>query len=252
MPKVTPAFSVLPPELRPKGRGRPQRILTGSWPEDHVHGVIRAVVFRDPSSLPRHIDREDASKLTANRSAGVGRLLTPPSQSNVQVAACHAPEPRPAHRLPSCPRQAELAASPNIRGLIQSAMSNGNDAARRSLSIPSRDASFSACVGAGMIPGASAYSALRQMAGPSTANGIAELLSAPNAGNGAANNNNNVPGSMPAPNAPCLNAAALSTSSLFSALQQEVSDETRLAALNAMTQRIMSSLDGNFVRKAPL
>lgn len=56
-----------------------------------MHGVIRAVVFRDPSSLPRHIDREDASKLTANRStpsaAGMSRLLTPPSQSNIQVLA---------------------------------------------------------------------------------------------------------------------------------------------------------------------
>lgn len=76
-------------ELRPKGRGRPQRILTGSWPEDHVHGVIRAVVFRDPSSLPRHIDREDASKLTANRSAAsasMSRLLTAhPSPQPIQV-----------------------------------------------------------------------------------------------------------------------------------------------------------------------
>jgi hypothetical protein len=75
--------------LRPKGRGRPQRILTGSWPEDHVHGVIRAVVFRDPSSLPRHIDREDASKLTANRSSGssMSRLLTvhPAHQQSIQV-----------------------------------------------------------------------------------------------------------------------------------------------------------------------
>ena len=79
-------------ELRPKGRGRPQRILTGSWPEDHVHGVIRAVVFRDPTSLPRHFDREDAIKLTAsapasaasaaaaNRLVGHGRLLAPPPQ----------------------------------------------------------------------------------------------------------------------------------------------------------------------------
>jgi len=70
-------------ELRPKGRGRPQRILTGSWPEDHVHGVIRAVVFRDPSSLPRHFDREDASKLTANRPT-MSRILVPPQQS-IQV-----------------------------------------------------------------------------------------------------------------------------------------------------------------------
>ena len=34
-------------DMRPKGRGRPQRILLGSWPEDHIRGVIRAVVFRD-------------------------------------------------------------------------------------------------------------------------------------------------------------------------------------------------------------
>ena len=34
-------------ELRPKGRGRPQRILLGNWPEEHVRQVIRAVVFRD-------------------------------------------------------------------------------------------------------------------------------------------------------------------------------------------------------------
>jgi len=79
--------------LRPKGRGRPQRILTGSWPEDHVHGVIRAVVFRDPSSLPRHIDREDASKLTANRTtagaASISRLMGhhPPPPS-IQVRLC--------------------------------------------------------------------------------------------------------------------------------------------------------------------
>lgn len=75
-------------ELRPKGRGRPQRILTGSWPEDHVHGVIRAVVFRDPSSLPRHIDREDASKLTANRSASnanMNRLLAVHPPPSIQV-----------------------------------------------------------------------------------------------------------------------------------------------------------------------
>uniref|UniRef100_A0A0K2UBC1 HTH psq-type domain-containing protein n=1 Tax=Lepeophtheirus salmonis TaxID=72036 RepID=A0A0K2UBC1_LEPSM len=34
-------------ELRPKGRGRPQRILLGNWPESHVRQVIRAVVFRE-------------------------------------------------------------------------------------------------------------------------------------------------------------------------------------------------------------
>lgn len=34
-------------DLRPKGRGRPQRILLGNWPDEHVRQVIRAVVFRD-------------------------------------------------------------------------------------------------------------------------------------------------------------------------------------------------------------
>ena len=39
-------------ELRPKGRGRPQRILLGNWPEEHVRLVIRAVVFRDGTIPP--------------------------------------------------------------------------------------------------------------------------------------------------------------------------------------------------------
>ena len=34
-------------DIRPKGRGRPQRILLGNWPDEHVRQVIRAVVFRD-------------------------------------------------------------------------------------------------------------------------------------------------------------------------------------------------------------
>ena len=38
--------------MRPKGRGRPQRILLGSWPEEHVRLVIRAVVFRDGTIPP--------------------------------------------------------------------------------------------------------------------------------------------------------------------------------------------------------
>lgn len=38
-----------PGDLRPKGRGRPQRILLGSWPEEQIKGVIKAVVFRDTS-----------------------------------------------------------------------------------------------------------------------------------------------------------------------------------------------------------
>ena len=122
--------------MRPKGRGRPQRILTGSWPEDHVHGVIRAVVFRDPSSLPRHIDREDASKLTANRSSGssMSRLLTvhPAHQQSIQVFS-----PLILHFvwllatsvfLKYISKQGELGggSGSGMRGLIHTAMNNGN------------------------------------------------------------------------------------------------------------------------------
>ncbi|XP_030766261.1 protein bric-a-brac 1-like isoform X2 [Sitophilus oryzae] len=38
-------------DLRPKGRGRPQRILLGIWPDEHIRGVIRAVVFRDSHQI---------------------------------------------------------------------------------------------------------------------------------------------------------------------------------------------------------
>ena len=82
--------SSLRAELRPKGRGRPQRILTGSWPEEHVHGVIRAVVFRDPSSLPRHMDREDASKLTANRNSSSASASSSSASSAAAAAAAAA------------------------------------------------------------------------------------------------------------------------------------------------------------------
>lgn len=34
-------------DLRPKGRGRPQRILLGIWPDEHIKAVIKSVVFRD-------------------------------------------------------------------------------------------------------------------------------------------------------------------------------------------------------------
>ncbi|XP_058832224.1 protein bric-a-brac 1-like [Topomyia yanbarensis] len=38
-------------DLRPKGRGRPQRILLGIWPDDHIKGVIKSVVFRDAKEI---------------------------------------------------------------------------------------------------------------------------------------------------------------------------------------------------------
>ncbi|XP_049884848.1 protein bric-a-brac 1-like isoform X2 [Pectinophora gossypiella] len=47
-------------DLRPKGRGRPQRILLGVWPDEHIRGVIRAVVFRDTHAphTTHHIKEE--------------------------------------------------------------------------------------------------------------------------------------------------------------------------------------------------
>lgn len=38
-------------DLRPKGRGRPQRILLGVWPEETIKGVVKTVVFRDAKEL---------------------------------------------------------------------------------------------------------------------------------------------------------------------------------------------------------
>ncbi|KAK3932155.1 Protein bric-a-brac 1 [Frankliniella fusca] len=55
-------------DLRPKGRGRPQRILLGIWPEDHIYGVIRAVVFRDP----QHLVKDDSHLSYSRLSGGPG------------------------------------------------------------------------------------------------------------------------------------------------------------------------------------
>ncbi|XP_043475858.1 protein bric-a-brac 2-like isoform X2 [Leptopilina heterotoma] len=62
-------------DLRPKGRGRPQRILLGVWPDEHIRGVIRAVVFRDGHSP--HMIKDEAATMY-------------PSLAN--YAACNGPE----------------------------------------------------------------------------------------------------------------------------------------------------------------
>lgn len=54
-------FYLIPQDLRPKGRGRPQRILLGVWPDEHIRGVIRAVVFRDGQSA--HIVKEEPATM---------------------------------------------------------------------------------------------------------------------------------------------------------------------------------------------
>ena len=82
-------------ELRPKGRGRPQRILLGQvrgllllllllllpvqWPEEHVRQVIRAVVFRESSSLstppapsPSPYQDPEAGGLVPKQEVGAG------------------------------------------------------------------------------------------------------------------------------------------------------------------------------------
>lgn len=107
------------------------------------------------------------------------------------------------------------------------------------------------------MTGGTSYPSMRSMAGPSsaanTANGLMNDLmaaSGPMGHNNASNNNNilvaggnnHVAGSSGG----CLAGSGLS-SSLFSALQQEVAEETRLAALNAMTQRLMTTLEGTCV-----
>ena len=98
------------------------------------------------------------------------------------------------------------------------------------------------------------YPPMRSMAGPSGStsgptNGMmADLVAGSNSAamNGLnssmMNNNNNNNNNMSAGSSGC---GGMSTSSLFNALQQEVAEETRIAALNAMTQRIMNSLEGN-------
>jgi len=72
---LQPFVSLLPVDLRPKGRGRPQRILLGVWPDEHIRGVIRAVVFRDGHSP--HIVKEEPTTIY-------------PTLAN--YAACNGPE----------------------------------------------------------------------------------------------------------------------------------------------------------------
>lgn len=49
-------------EVRPKGRGRPQRILLGIWPDDHIKGVVKSVVFREAKEF-----RDETVHLGYNR-----------------------------------------------------------------------------------------------------------------------------------------------------------------------------------------
>lgn len=61
------------PDLRPKGRGRPQRILLGLWPDEHINGVIKTVVFREGKDLK---DEAVVSHLPYGRHSVSGMLST--------------------------------------------------------------------------------------------------------------------------------------------------------------------------------
>ena len=127
-----------------------------------------------------------------------------------------------------------------------------------SISWPLNRKIFASSIGSLMTSG-SAYPSMRSVAGPSSAasaaNGImADLMAASgqmvhsNSSGNNNNNNNNMQGGsgnhVAGSSAACLSGSGLTSSSLFSALQQEVAEETRLAALNAMTQRLMTTLEG--------
>ena len=88
---------VLPAEMRPKGRGRPQRILLGSWPDDTVKNVIRAVVFRDTSGLKEQ-QMEEANAAAAAAAAGgaitrnnVSRARLPSRPAPMSASICNIP-----------------------------------------------------------------------------------------------------------------------------------------------------------------
>lgn len=66
-------------DLRPKGRGRPQRILLGIWPEDHIRGVIRAVVFRDPQHMKDEALNLGYHRLPVRNMSPKSQLCTPDS-----------------------------------------------------------------------------------------------------------------------------------------------------------------------------
>ncbi|KAG6443202.1 hypothetical protein O3G_MSEX002733 [Manduca sexta] len=138
------------PDLRPKGRGRPQRILLGVWPDEHIRGVIRAVVFRDthaPHANPHHLREIDMpaypaitdGTVTSNAYAGVGcgngreERVSPNAAAaaavaavahglrrqmcNMVVAAQRPPDQPPHLGLPSLPLQSPRLPSPLSSGL---------------------------------------------------------------------------------------------------------------------------------------
>ncbi|KAK9882670.1 hypothetical protein WA026_022721 [Henosepilachna vigintioctopunctata] len=89
-------------DLRPKGRGRPQRILLGIWPDEHIRGVIRAVVFRDSHHIkeeqPIHYPRIHDTVSNVNTSAVNTIGTTAVNMHNYQNTSCsNASDPNVSH-----------------------------------------------------------------------------------------------------------------------------------------------------------
>ena len=83
-------------DIRPKGRGRPQRILLGNWPDEHVRQVIRAVVFRD-GTIPTYNHASHASlPLPPPQAQHPMPNGSPPALSSYGHSPPRAPPPTPA------------------------------------------------------------------------------------------------------------------------------------------------------------
>ena len=106
--KISSSFSPFSAELRPKGRGRPQRILLGNWPDEHVRQVIRAVVFRD-GTVPSYTHAPPlgggGGPLLPHHHAQQPRSLSPPNgrpfSSGPSFGTSSASPPHPPPPTPS-------------------------------------------------------------------------------------------------------------------------------------------------------
>lgn len=69
-------------DVRPKGRGRPQRILLGIWPDEHIKGVIKTVVFRDTKEF-----KEEGMHLSYGRHSVSVMLISLTSRREYKFAS---------------------------------------------------------------------------------------------------------------------------------------------------------------------
>ncbi|XP_043189664.1 protein bric-a-brac 2-like isoform X2 [Amphibalanus amphitrite] len=103
----------IPNELRPKGRGRPQRILLGVWPEETVNNVIRAVVFRDTSGLKEQMESKAAAVAAAAAAAGHGIQDMPASLTKLMQQ--HQQQQQQSPHTPTGPPQPHMNGRPPFR-----------------------------------------------------------------------------------------------------------------------------------------